>query len=51
MEIPFFDYKRQLKKIEPEINKALKKVLNSGSLVLGLEVKKFENNLDRKSVV
>lgn len=44
MEIPFFDYKRQLKKIEPEINKALKKVLNSGSLVLGLEVKKFENN-------
>lgn len=44
MAIPFFDYNLQLKKINPEIKSAIKKVLNSGNLILGEEVKKFEKN-------
>jgi len=47
MQIPFFDYKRQLKILQPEINQAIKKVLNSGRLILGSEVKKFENNFSK----
>ncbi|MFH0854070.1 MAG: DegT/DnrJ/EryC1/StrS family aminotransferase [bacterium] len=47
MQIPAFDYKKQLKKLNPEINKAIKKVLNSGKLILGEEGKKFENNFAR----
>lgn len=44
MKIKFFDYSRQYSKIEPEINRALKKVFNSGKLILGDEVKKFEED-------
>ena len=44
MNIPFFDYKRQLKKIKPEINKAINSVLDSGRLILGPRVEEFENN-------
>lgn len=47
MHIPFFDYKRQLKKIRPEIDRAIIRVLNSGKLILGQEVKNFENNFSR----
>jgi len=44
MRVPFFNYQRQLKKIQPEIDLAIKRVLNSGQLILGREVKNFENN-------
>lgn len=47
MRIPFFDYKRQLKIIHPQINQAIKKVLDSGCLILGNEVKKFENSFSK----
>ena len=47
MQIPFFDYKRQLKNLQTEINQALKKVLNSGWLILGEEVKNFENSFSK----
>ncbi len=47
MQIPFFDYKRQLKTLQPEINKAVEKVLNSGKLILGDEVEKFENRFSQ----
>jgi len=40
--IPFFDYRRQLKKIKPAIDLAFKEVLNSGRLILDSEVKNFE---------
>ena len=43
MRILFFDYKRQLREIEKEIHLAIKKVLNSGRLILGGEVKSFED--------
>ncbi|MEA2112495.1 MAG: DegT/DnrJ/EryC1/StrS family aminotransferase [Patescibacteria group bacterium] len=44
MKIPFFDYKRQLKILRLEIDQCIKNVLNSGKLILGDEVSKFENN-------
>jgi len=44
MKIPFFDYRRQYKKIKPEIDMAIKRVLNSGKLILAEEVRNFENN-------
>lgn len=44
MIIPFFDYHRQLKTINQEVNKAIKRVLLSGQLILGNEGKTFENN-------
>ncbi|MCK4386483.1 MAG: DegT/DnrJ/EryC1/StrS family aminotransferase [Candidatus Pacebacteria bacterium] len=44
MQIPFFDYKQQLKPLKPEINKVINSVLDSGQLILGNEVRKFENN-------
>lgn len=47
MQVPFFDYKRQLKIIEQKINSAVQKILNSGRLILGEEGKKFENNFAR----
>jgi len=47
MRVPFFNYQRQLKKIQPEIDLAIKRVLNSGQLILGREVKNFENNFSR----
>jgi dTDP-4-amino-4,6-dideoxygalactose transaminase len=47
MTIPFFDYRRQLKKIDREIDRAIRRVLNSGKLILGQEVKNFENNFSR----
>ncbi len=42
MEVPFFDYRRELKKIKPTILKAVDKVLLSGNLIIGDEVSKFE---------
>lgn len=47
MIIPFFDYQRQLKKINREVDGAVKRVLNSGQLILGQEVKNFENNFSK----
>ena len=47
MRIPFFNYQRQLKKISREVDQAVKRVLNSGQLILGREVKNFENNFSR----
>ena len=47
MNIPFFDYQRQLKKINREIDKAIKQVLISGKLILGQEVKNFEDNFSK----
>lgn len=40
--VAFFDYQKQLKAIKPLIDKAIERVLNSGQLILGNEVKKFE---------
>lgn len=47
MQILFFDYKRQLKILQPEINGAIKRVLDSGRLILGQEVKNFENDFSK----
>lgn len=47
LKIPFFDYKRQLKKIKPEINQAIERVLNSGNLILGQEVANFESSFSK----
>ena len=47
MHIPFFNYKRQLKLLRPKINKIINKTLDSGQLILGSEVKKFEHNFSR----
>lgn len=47
MIIPFFDYQRQLKKINRQIDEAIKRVLNSGKLILGQEVKNFEDNFSK----
>ncbi|MBA3047763.1 DegT/DnrJ/EryC1/StrS family aminotransferase [Patescibacteria group bacterium] len=47
MRVPFFNYTRQLKSIEREINQAINKVLNSGRLILGDEVKNFENSFSK----
>lgn len=44
MQVPFFDYKRQLKTIRTDINKAIDRVFDSGKLILGEEVIKFENS-------
>lgn len=44
MKVPFFDYRRQLKSIRPRINRSIQRVLRSGQLILGNEVKTFENN-------
>ena len=42
MKIPVFDLKRQTQQIKGEINKAVERVLNSGSYILGKEVLAFE---------
>ncbi len=42
MKIPSFDATRQIKKIRPQINAALKKVLDSGKFVMGKNVELFE---------
>ncbi|MCK4744835.1 DegT/DnrJ/EryC1/StrS family aminotransferase [Candidatus Parcubacteria bacterium] len=47
MQIPFFDYKRQLKIIHPQIDQAIKKALNSGWLILGKEVENFESGFSK----
>jgi dTDP-4-amino-4,6-dideoxygalactose transaminase len=44
MKIPFFDYKRQLKIIKPKIINSIATTLDSGKLILGGEVEKFEKN-------
>lgn len=51
MKIPFFDYCRQLRILQPKINQAIKKVLSSGQLILGKEVKRFENNFAKSMEV
>lgn len=43
--VPFFDYYRQYKKIEPQITRALNKVLSANQLILGIEVGKLEKSL------
>ena len=47
MDIPFFNYQRQLTKINYKIDKAIKRVLNSGKLILSQEVKNFEDNFSK----
>jgi len=42
--IPFFDYRRQLRTIDKEVNSAIKRVLHSGQLILGNEGKMFEDD-------
>jgi len=44
MKIDAFDYKRGLFEIRGEIDEAIGNVLNSGKLILGLQVEKFEND-------
>lgn len=42
MKVPFVDLKRQYKSIKNEIDRAIKKVIDSSSFILGKEVKNFE---------
>ena len=42
MQIPFFDLKRQYADIKPEIDAAIKKVIDGGRFILGPEVIAFE---------
>lgn len=42
LRIPVFDYKRQLAPLRDEVLRAAARVLDSGSLILGEEVKRFE---------
>lgn len=42
MNIPFLDLKQQYRELEPEINRALAKVLARGEYILGQEVAAFE---------
>lgn len=44
MTIPFFDYLRQHKTIKNKIDTSIQRVLSSGTLILGNEVKQFEIN-------
>lgn len=41
--IPFFDYRPALGRIRPEIDEAIRGVLDSGQLILGPEVEAFES--------
>ena len=41
--IPFFDYRPEYRAIEVEVDAAVKRVLESGQLILGPEVDAFEN--------
>jgi len=41
--IPFFDYRPALKRIRPEIDEAIRRVIDSGRLILGPEVEAFED--------
>jgi dTDP-4-amino-4,6-dideoxygalactose transaminase len=43
--IPLVDLKAQYNKIKPEINKAIKKILDNTSFIMGEPVKSFEKNL------
>ena len=44
MKVPFVNYGLQYKKIEKEIDEAIKKCLRNGDLILRDEVRKFEEN-------
>lgn len=44
MKIDAFDYKRGLSEIDDEIYESIKDFLNSGKLILGTQVEKFEND-------
>ena len=41
--IPFLDLKRQFLELEAEVNEALRRVLASGTYILGVEVESFES--------
>ncbi len=45
MDIPLTDLKAQLDSIQPEINKAISRVLASGRYILGSEVESFEHEM------
>ena len=42
-----FEYNRDIKKIRKKLSNSFNRVLNSGSLVLGPEVEKFEKNFSK----
>ncbi|WP_421877803.1 DegT/DnrJ/EryC1/StrS family aminotransferase [Marinoscillum sp.] len=42
MQIPFFDLKRQIQNLKPELDEAINRVLGNGNFILGEEVSKFE---------
>lgn len=42
LRVPFYDSSRKITKYRSEINKAVERVLDSGNLVLGIEVASFE---------
>ena len=45
MAIAFIDLQAQRKRIEPQINAAVQKVIESGAYIMGPEVKQFETEL------
>ena len=45
MPVPFFDLKRQIKRIRPEINAAVKQVIDSGIFILGPQVAALEEEM------
>ncbi|MDD4902100.1 MAG: DegT/DnrJ/EryC1/StrS family aminotransferase [Patescibacteria group bacterium] len=44
MTVPFFDNRRQFLAIKTEVMKSVERILQSGNLILGPEVKKFEED-------
>ncbi len=45
MPVPFFDLKRQIKRIRPELNAAIKQVVDSGIFILGPQVAALEEEV------
>lgn len=45
MKIPILDLTRQYRAIQPEIDAAIRRVLDSGRFILGLEVEEFEREI------
>lgn len=45
--IPFHDLRTSLRKIEPEVEAAIRRVLSSGRFILGPELEKFESEFAR----
>ena len=46
-----FDYLRQYNDIEDKVLSGIKTVLNSGNLILGEQVKRFENNFSILKII